>query len=90
MAIIEQIIAMMQQSPDIELSVEGHTDSDGSTEANQLLSEQRAQSVVAAIVNGGIDKSRLSAAGFGEEKPISNNATEEGKAKNRRVELIKK
>jgi OOP family OmpA-OmpF porin len=90
MAIVEQIIEMMKQSPAIKLNVEGHTDSDGTNESNQVLSEQRAKSVVAAIVNGGIDQSRLSAAGFGEEKPIADNATEAGKAKNRRVELIKK
>ena len=88
--IIDQIIEMMKQAADVKLSVEGHTDSDGSNESNQKLSEDRAKSVVDAIVTGGIDASRLSSAGFGEEKPIADNSTEEGKAKNRRVELIKK
>jgi len=88
--IVEQIIEMMKQAMDIKLSVEGHTDSDGSSESNQKLSEARAKSVVDAIVKGGIDTARLSSAGFGEEKPISDNSTDEGKAKNRRVELIKK
>jgi len=90
MPIIQQIIEMMKQAKDIKLSVEGHTDSDGSNESNQKLSEARAKSVVEAIVKGGIDSSRLSSAGFGEEKPIADNSTAEGKAKNRRVELIKK
>ncbi len=90
MSIIEQIIEMMKQAPDIKISVEGHTDSDGSNESNLKLSEQRAKAVVDAIVNDGIDKIRLSSTGFGEEKPIADNNTEEGKAKNRRVELIKK
>ena len=90
MPIIEQIIEMMRDASGIKLSVEGHTDSDGSNESNQLLSEQRAKAVVEAIVKAGIDKSRLSFIGYGEEKPIADNSTEEGKAKNRRVELIKK
>lgn len=90
MPIVEQIIEMMKQAKDIKLSVEGHTDSDGSNESNQKLSEARAKSVVDAIVKSGIDASRLNSAGFGEEKPIADNSTAEGKAKNRRVELIKK
>jgi len=90
MPIVEQIIEMMKQAKDIKLSVEGHTDSDGSNESNQKLSEARAKAVVEAITKGGIDAVRLSSAGFGEEKPIADNSTAEGKAKNRRVELIKK
>lgn len=89
MPIVEQIIEMMKQAKDIKLGVEGHTDSDGSNESNQKLSEARAKAVVDAIVKGGIDAARLSSAGFGEEKPIADNSTAEGKAKNRRVELIK-
>jgi OOP family OmpA-OmpF porin len=90
MPVIEQIIEMMNQAPDIQISVEGHTDNVGSSESNLKLSQARAKSVMDAIVKGGIDKSRLSSTGFGEEKPIADNSTEEGKAKNRRVELIKK
>ena len=90
MPIVEQIIEMMKQAKDIKLSVEGHTDGDGSNESNQKLSEARAKAVVEAITKGGIDAVRLSSAGFGEEKPIADNSTAEGKAKNRRVELIKK
>lgn len=88
--IINQIVEMMNQAKDIKLSIEGHTDSDGSSESNLKLSEQRAKAVVDAIINTGIDKSRLTSAGFGEDKPIADNKTEEGKSKNRRVELIKK
>jgi len=90
MPIVEQIIEMMNQVKDIKLSVEGHTDSDGSNESNLKLSEARAKAVVEAITKGGIDAARLSSAGFGEEKSIADNSTSEGKAKNRRVELIKK
>ncbi len=87
--VITQIIEMMKQAPEIKLSIEGHTDSDGSNESNQTLSEQRAKAVVDAIIGGGIDQSRLKSAGFGEEKPIADNSAEAGKSKNRRVELIK-
>jgi outer membrane protein OmpA-like peptidoglycan-associated protein len=90
MPVIEQIIEMMNQAPDIQISIEGHTDSDGKNESNLKLSEARAKAVVEAITKGGIDAARLSSAGFGEEKPIADNSTDEGKAKNRRVELIKK
>jgi outer membrane protein OmpA-like peptidoglycan-associated protein len=90
MPVVEQIIEMMNQAKDIKLSIEGHTDSDGKNESNLKLSEARAKAVVEAITKGGIDKSRLNSAGFGEEKPIADNNTEEGKSKNRRVELIKK
>ena len=90
MPIIEQIIEMMNQAAEINISVEGHTDSDGNNESNLKLSEARANAVVEAIVKEGINKSRLTSAGFGEEKPIADNNTEEGKSKNRRVELIKK
>jgi outer membrane protein OmpA-like peptidoglycan-associated protein len=90
MPVVEQIIEMMRLAPDIKISVEGHTDSDGSNESNLKLSEARAKAVVEAITKGGIDAARLSSAGFGEEKPISDNTTADGKAKNRRVELIKK
>jgi len=90
MPVVEQIIEMMKQAKDIKLSVEGHTDSDDSNESNLKLSEVRAKAVVEAITKGGIDAARLSSSGFGEEKPIADNSTAEGKAKNRRVELIKK
>lgn len=90
MPVVEQIIEMMKQAKDIKISVEGHTDSDGSNESNLKLSEARAKAVVEAITKGGVDAARLSSAGFGEEKPIADNSTADGKAKNRRVELIKK
>jgi len=90
MQIVQQIIEMMNQAPGIQISIEGHTDSDGSNESNLKLSEARAKAVVEAITKGGIVVARLSSLGYGEEKPIADNSTDEGKAKNRRVELIKK
>lgn len=87
--IIEEIVTMMTQNPDLKISVEGHTDNVGTEAANQNLSEERARSVAEAIIAGKIDKSRLQSKGFGEMKPIADNKTEDGRAKNRRVELIK-
>lgn len=88
--VIEQIVAMMKSNPDLKLSVEGHTDNVGDPKKNKILSEDRAKAVVSAIVKQGIDASRLSAIGFGQDKPIADNSTEESRAKNRRVELVKK
>ena len=69
--------------------VEGHTDNTGTDERNKELSEQRANTVMYALAGKGIDISRLKAAGFGSEKPLVSNETDENKAKNRRVELVK-
>jgi len=88
--VIDQVLALLQGDAALKLSIEGHTDNIGSDTANQKLSEQRAQAVVAALVQGGIAADRLSAAGFGAGKPIADNNTSEGRAKNRRVELVKR
>jgi len=88
--IIEQIVQMMKSNPDLKIGVEGHTDNVGSPASNKTLSEARAKSVVSAIVSQGIAADRLTPAGFGQDKPVADNNTEEGRAKNRRVELIKK
>ncbi|MBF0430149.1 MAG: OmpA family protein [Fibrobacteria bacterium] len=68
--------------------VEGHTDSTGSEEFNQKLSERRAIRVMDFLIEQDIDKNRLKAAGYGFSKPVAENATEEGRQKNRRVDLI--
>jgi outer membrane protein OmpA-like peptidoglycan-associated protein len=88
--IIEQIVQMMKSNPELKLNVEGHTDNVGTPASNKTLSEARAKSVVSAIVSQDIAADRLSPAGYGQDKPIADNNTEEGKAKNRRVELVKK
>ena len=88
--IIEQIVTLLMDHPDLKLSIEGHTDNVGDAKSNKVLSEQRAKSVLEAIVNKGIDSGRLSAVGWGQEKPVADNRTEDGRAKNRRVEIVRK
>jgi OOP family OmpA-OmpF porin len=88
--IIEQVVQMLKANPNLKLSVEGHTDNVGNATSNKTLSEERAKSVVAALADQGIAIERLSSSGYGQDKPIGDNNTEEGRAKNRRVELVKK
>ena len=86
---INKIYKLMVKNPDLNFSVEGHTDADGGDEANLALSKKRGKAVMDKLIAMGIAKSRLKYNGFGESKPIDNNATPEGKANNRRVEFVK-
>lgn len=90
LATVKEIATMMKSTPALKLAVEGHTDNVGDAASNKKLSEARAKSVMTAIVAAGIDATRLSAAGFGQEKPVADNRSEDGRAKNRRVELVKR
>lgn len=85
---IEQIAKLMKKYPDMKVSIEGHTDSDGSDSANKSLSEARAKAVKTALTEGGIKSSRMESKGYGESKPVADNGTDEGKAENRRVEIV--
>jgi OmpA-OmpF porin, OOP family len=87
--VLSEIAKMLQQNPGVKLSVEGHTDNVGSPASNQTLSEKRAQAVVAWLTAHGADSARLKAKGWGQTKPVADNATDDGRAKNRRVELVK-
>ncbi|MBI5836819.1 MAG: OmpA family protein [Candidatus Eisenbacteria bacterium] len=81
---------LLTESAELRLSIEGHTDSDGADAANLGLSQKRAESVKTYLVeNSGVDAGRLETKGWGEGKPIDKNVTPEGKANNRRVELVK-
>ena len=71
--------------PNVRVGIEGHTDNTGKAEANQVLSDKRASAVKAYLVGKGIAATRLDAAGFGQTQPIADNATAEGRARNRRV-----
>ena len=88
--IIDQIVELMKSQPNLELSIEGHTDSQGTPKRNKTLSLDRAKAVIKAVARGGISESRMSPIGWGQEKPVADNKTEEGRAKNRRVEIVKK
>ena len=87
---INRFVKLMQDNPDLKFEVQGHTDNTGSAATNQTLSEQRAKAIVAKIVELGIPASRLTAVGKGASSPIADNSSDEGRAKNRRVEFVKK
>lgn len=89
MGTLNEIAKMMKDHNDLKFEVDGHTDSDGSGDANLKLSQERADAVKEQLVNLGIDGSRLTTKGLGETKPIDSNENAEGKANNRRVEFIK-
>ncbi|MDO6473714.1 OmpA family protein [Maribacter sp. 1_MG-2023] len=86
-AVMVDIIGILKEYPNSKFTVEGHTDSVGSEKLNQSLSESRALSVKEFLVNQGIEEFRLSAVGYGEEKPIATNNTSNGRRANRRVEI---
>ena len=89
MGTINYVVKMMTDHPELNFSVEGHTDSDGESASNQKLSEARAKAVTETMINAGISADRLSSKGYGETKPMTSNDTPEGKAQNRRVEFVK-
>ncbi len=86
---IAQVVQLLKQDASLKLAVNGYTDSTGDPARNKTLSDGRAKAVVAAITAGGIDTARLSSAGFGSADPVADNATEDGKSQNRRVELVR-
>ncbi len=86
---INKIYQLMVKKPELNFSVEGHTDSDGNDANNLKLSKARGKTVMDKLISMGIAKSRLKYGGFGESKPIDNNRSPEGKANNRRVEFVK-
>ncbi len=84
---LENVISFMKDNPSVKIKISGHTDNIGSHEYNLNLSESRAKSVVEHLVEKGINKSRLEYKGYAFDQPIATNETEEGRAKNRRVEF---
>lgn len=88
--LIDQVYELLKTTPDLKVSIEGHTDNTGTVEGNKKLSEQRAKAVVDALITLGIKGDRLSSVGWGQERPVADNRTDEGKTKNRRVEIVKK
>jgi len=87
---INRIAKLMQENPALEFEVQGHCDAQGSDKVNDPLSQKRAEAIVDALVEQGIARARLSAVGKGSHQPIASNSTDEGRARNRRVEFVKK
>jgi len=88
--IIDQIVQLLKTDETLNISIEGHTDNVGDAASNKKLSTDRAKAVTDALVTKGIIKSRLSFIGWGQEKPVADNRSEDGRSKNRRVEIVKK
>lgn len=89
-AAVAEIATMLQADKNLNLAINGYTDNAGNDAQNEQLSIQRAETVKAELTNAGIENGRITSAGFGSKNPIADNATEDGKAQNRRVELVKK
>ena len=87
---INRIVKLMTDDPSLRFEVQGHTDNTGNAASNQTLSEQRAKAIVTKLVEMGIAADRLTAVGKGQTNPLADNSTDEGRAKNRRVEFVKK
>lgn len=85
---LDEVISIMSKYSNFDLRIEGHTDSSGAASYNQTLSEKRAAAVKDYLISRGASSARVSSAGYGEEKPIADNTTAAGRAKNRRVEVL--
>lgn len=87
-ASLGKLVAFVNRDPAKPIRIEGHTDSRGNAAANQLLSQRRADSVRSALVAAGVAANRITSVGLGEGQPVADNDTDEGRAKNRRVDVI--
>ncbi|EIJ42963.1 outer membrane protein/peptidoglycan-associated (lipo)protein [Beggiatoa alba B18LD] len=86
--VLDALADTIKNSPDSNIAIDGYTDSSGNATYNLWLSKQRAEQVKQALVQRGIEATRITTEGFGQASPIANNATPEGRQKNRRVEII--
>ena len=84
---LNKLVSLLKDNPDLKIQIDGHTDNVGQEKDNQLLSTNRAKSVVAYLLSKAINTQRLTYKGFGSTKPVSDNLTEKGKSLNRRTEL---
>lgn len=85
---LDEVAKYLNSIPALELSLEGHTDSQGDEDYNQKLSENRANSVKRYLVKKGVEENRIKTIGYGKTKPIADNKTPQGRERNRRVEFI--
>ncbi|MEZ4948409.1 MAG: OmpA family protein [Saprospiraceae bacterium] len=84
---LDKLAAILADNPTVKIELGGHTDNTGDAENNQTLSKARAESVYNYLASKGVDASRMSAVGYGQNSPIDTNDTEEGRANNRRTEF---
>jgi len=85
---LQQVADALKNEPDRKITIEGHTDSQGSDDSNMQLSQRRAQTVQSFFVSQGVPADKVTATGVGESRPVADNASAEGRANNRRVEII--
>lgn len=85
---LQKVIDLINANPGASVLIEGHTDSQGSANLNQVLSQRRAEAVRDALIQQGVDGGRLRAMGLGKDRPVADNGTAEGRARNRRVEVV--
>ncbi|ODU44749.1 OmpA family protein [uncultured Aquimonas sp.] len=85
---LQKIIDLINANPGASVLIEGHTDSQGSANLNQVLSQRRAEAVRDALIQQGVDGGRLRAVGLGKDRPVADNGSAEGRARNRRVEVV--
>ena len=84
---LDQLASTAKACPGLKIEIEGHTDSEGTPERNQRLSDRRAQAVVDFLIKRGVDQAQLQAIGYGETRPLAPNDSPENRAKNRRIEF---
>jgi outer membrane protein OmpA-like peptidoglycan-associated protein len=84
---LENLVLLLKEEINIKIEIAGHTDSIGDNKTNLILSENRSKSVKSYLVTKGIDESRIKCVGYGENQPITNNSSIEGREKNRRIEI---
>ena len=85
---LQRVVEFVNRFPDKAVLIEGHADSQGSANLNQVLSQKRAEAVRDALLQDGVAASRLTAVGLGKDRPVADNASAEGRARNRRVEIV--
>jgi outer membrane protein OmpA-like peptidoglycan-associated protein len=88
--VVDEIVKLLEADPSLQLSIEGHTDATGDAQHNLALSQARAAAMVSALVAHGIDAARLSSLGFGSQRPLAPETDDASRAKNRRVELVRR
>jgi len=85
---LEKVVLFLAKNPKVKVEIGGHTDNTGTDEVNLLLSKKRAEEVRNWLIEAGVKPNRLEAKGYSSTKPLASNATGEGKAQNRRTEIL--